>query len=64
VLYRVAHAIAGLGLDLRTAKVATIGHEVVDAFAVRRVLPDGRRGKLGDPAMHRDVVQAILDALR
>jgi [protein-PII] uridylyltransferase len=33
-LYRVTRALADLGLDIRHAKVATIGHEVVDAFYV------------------------------
>jgi [protein-PII] uridylyltransferase len=48
VLYRVTNAISALGLDLRTAKVATIGHEVVDSFAVRAVDADGRKTKLAD----------------
>ena len=34
VLYRVAHALSALGLDIRSAVVATLGHEVVDAFYV------------------------------
>ena len=32
-LYRVTRALADLGLDIRHAKVATIGHEVVDVFS-------------------------------
>jgi [protein-PII] uridylyltransferase len=35
VLYRIAAALAELQLDLVVAKVATLGHEVVDVFAVR-----------------------------
>lgn len=38
VLYRVAHALSAMGLDIRSAVVATLGHEVVDVFYVR--LPD------------------------
>jgi len=33
-LYRITRALADLGLDIRSAKVATVGHEVVDAFYV------------------------------
>jgi [protein-PII] uridylyltransferase len=35
VLYRLAHALAARGLDIRSAKVATLGHEVVDVFYVQ-----------------------------
>lgn len=63
VLYRVARAIAALGLDLRTAKVATIGHEVVDAFAVRRIRDDGRKTKLEDAVLAEQVATKILAAL-
>ena len=41
VLYRLASAIAGHGLDIRSAKVATLGHEVIDVFYVQR---SGRSG--------------------
>jgi [protein-PII] uridylyltransferase len=33
-LYRITQVLADLGLDIRSAKVATVGHEVVDAFYV------------------------------
>ncbi len=33
-LYRITRVLADLDLDIRSAKVATIGHEVVDAFYV------------------------------
>ena len=36
VLYRLSAALAGYGLDIRSAKVATLGHEVVDVFYVQR----------------------------
>jgi [protein-PII] uridylyltransferase len=35
VLYRIASALAELELDIVVAKVATLGHEVVDSFTVR-----------------------------
>lgn len=33
-LYRLTRALAGLGLDIRSARVASVGHEVVDSFYV------------------------------
>ena len=62
VLYRVTNAISALGLDLRTAKVATIGHEVVDTFALRTVGADGLKEKLADADCER-VRAAILASL-
>ena len=63
VLYRVSKAISALGLDLRTATVATIGHEVVDTFAVRTIDAEGRKTKISDPAVIERVRQAILASL-
>jgi [protein-PII] uridylyltransferase len=40
VLYRVAHALSVAGLDIRSAVVATLGHEVVDVFYVTRSTGD------------------------
>lgn len=37
VLYRLAAALRDLDLDIRSAKVVTLGHEVVDVFYVSRV---------------------------
>ena len=37
VLYRITRALAGCGLDVRSAKVLTLGHEVVDTFYVNPV---------------------------
>lgn len=62
VLFRVANAISALGLDLRTAKVATIGHEVVDTFAIRTVGTDGQKEKLADADCER-VRAAMLASL-
>lgn len=45
LLYRVAATLTSLGLDIRAAKVTTLGHDVVDSFSVVRVLPDGTRAK-------------------
>jgi [protein-PII] uridylyltransferase len=46
VLYRLSHELAEAGLNIRSAKVATLGHEVVDVFYVHhsdgnKVSPDG-----------------------
>jgi [protein-PII] uridylyltransferase len=48
VLYRVARALSQSGLDIRSAVVATLGHEVVDVFYVLRSGPDAQSlpGKL------------------
>jgi [protein-PII] uridylyltransferase len=55
LLYRVATTFAELGLDVRVAKVTTLGSRVVDAFSVR--LPTGE--KLDDP----DAIEALRAAL-
>jgi [protein-PII] uridylyltransferase len=44
VLYRLSHALSAADLDIRSAKVATLGHEVVDVFYVRT--PHTDDGKL------------------
>ncbi len=49
VLYRLASRLAECGLDIRSAKVATLGHEVVDVFYVQRT---GRAGSLGQIPCH------------
>jgi [protein-PII] uridylyltransferase len=55
LLYRLASAFADLGLDVRVAKVATLGRRVVDVFYVR----DGHGAKVDDP----DVVEHLRVAL-
>ena len=55
-LYRITRVLADLGLDIRSAKVATVGHEVVDAFYV----VDARGAKVTDEAR----VTTIEGALR
>jgi len=46
VLYRLAATLAGRGLDIRSAKVATLGHEVVDVFYVQQPGTDGSSGQV------------------
>ena len=55
-LYRITRVLADLGLDIRSAKVATVGHEVVDAFYV----VDSEGDKITDD----DRVATIEGALR
>ncbi|HEY4332923.1 MAG TPA: [protein-PII] uridylyltransferase [Ilumatobacteraceae bacterium] len=58
VLYRLASALATAGLDIRSAKVATLGHEVVDVFYVQR---SGRTGAARQvPARDHDVLREQL----
>ena len=57
VLYRLSHALSIAGVDIRSAKVATLGHEVVDVFYVHS--PSTVDGKL-PPADHT----AMRDCLR
>ncbi|MBV9039455.1 MAG: [protein-PII] uridylyltransferase, partial [Acidimicrobiia bacterium] len=58
VLYRITRALADLGLDVRHAKVATLGAEVVDAFYV----VDNAGGKV-PPSRRQEVQRAVLTAL-
>ncbi|MGH9188595.1 MAG: [protein-PII] uridylyltransferase [Acidimicrobiales bacterium] len=60
VLYRITRAMAELELDIRTAKVATLGNQVLDAFYVR----DRRGHKIDDPHVVGEVKRAILHSLR
>ena len=59
VLYRITRALADLDLDIRSAKVATQGHEVVDSFYVRTA----QGGKIVDRDHIREVERAILHQL-
>jgi [protein-PII] uridylyltransferase len=58
VLYRITRTLAALGLDVRHAKVATLGAEVVDAFYV--VDAGGARV---DVSRRQEVQRAVLTAL-
>ncbi len=59
VLYRIARALVGAGLDIRLAKIATLGHEVVDTFYVVDAR-DGSRPTAGALAgLEATVVEAL-----
>ena len=58
LLYRITKALAEVGLDIRHAKVATLGHEVVDTFYVQT-----KGGKVIDPFHRREVERALLHAV-
>lgn len=60
VLNRITRALAELDLDIRTAKVQTLGDEVVDAFYVL----DADGEKITDPDHQGEVRRALLFALR
>ncbi len=59
VLYRITRALAELDLDIRSAKVQTLGHEVVDAFYV----VDAAGGKITDQSHLRELERALLHSL-
>lgn len=59
VLHRITKAIADLGLDIRHARVLTLGNEVVDSFYVRQ--SDGER--ITDEAYKKEICKGILYAL-
>ena len=59
LLYRITRALADLDLDIRTAKIQTLGAEVVDAFYVL-----GRDGaKITDEQHQREIERAVLFAV-
>lgn len=59
VLHRITKAIADLGLDIRHARVLTLGNEVVDAFYVR----ESGGGRITDDVYKKEISRAILFAL-
>lgn len=59
VLHRITKAIADLGLDIRHARVLTLGNEVVDSFYVRQ--SDGER--ITDETYKKEITRGILYAL-
>ena len=59
VLHRITKAIADLGLDIRHARVLTLGNEVVDSFYVR----ESGGGRITDEAHKKEISRAILFAL-
>lgn len=59
LLYRVTRAIADLDLDIYTAKVQTIGDDVVDSFYIL----DADHEKVVEDAFQREIELAILTAI-
>jgi [protein-PII] uridylyltransferase len=59
VLYRITRALAELDLDIRSARVQTMGDHVVDAFYVR----DAHGDKISDTPLLREIERAILHSL-
>ncbi len=59
ILYRLTQAFAAIGLDIRTAKVQTLGHRVVDSFYVRTAAGE----KITDPGRLAEIEAAILAGL-
>lgn len=59
LLYRITAALAELDLDLRTARIETLGDEVVDVFYVRGV----HGAKITDPDHLAEVERALLFAV-
>jgi [protein-PII] uridylyltransferase len=60
LLYRLTRALADAGLDVRGARMTTLGAEVVDAFYV---VDDGG-GFVTDPALRLRVEKALVEACR
>jgi [protein-PII] uridylyltransferase len=58
VLYRITKALAEVGLDIRHAKVATLGHEVVDTFYVQ-----SSGSKVTDAFHRREIELAVTFAI-
>ena len=59
VLHRVTRALADLEIDIRSAKITTLGPQAVDAFYAR----DAEGGKLLDDTVRREVELAVLHAI-
>jgi len=59
ILHAITRALADLGLDVRFARISTLGHEVVDAFYV----VDGQGSKLLDADQRSAVEVAVVHAL-
>jgi [protein-PII] uridylyltransferase len=60
LLWRVGRALGECGLDVRAARVETLGAEVVDVFYVT----DGAGQPLASQPLRRATVDAVLEALR
>ena len=62
VLYRLAATLTARGLDIRSAKVATLGHEVVDVFYVQQPGNDGCSIQI-DVSAHESLRHDLKEAL-
>ncbi len=60
VLYRITRAFADCDVDVRSAKVQTLGQQVVDTFYVR----DATGEKIVDPQHLAEIERAVLGSLR
>ena len=59
VLYRVSRAFAEFDLDVRTAKIHTLGDLIVDSFYVT----DADGGLLVDPVVRTELERSLLHAV-
>jgi [protein-PII] uridylyltransferase len=59
LLFRVTTALAELGLDIVSARIQTLGDDVIDAFYVR----DADGGKVTDAEYLREIERAVLHAI-
>ncbi len=59
VLYAITRALSELDLDIHSARVRTLGPEVVDALYIR----DAGGGKITDDATMAEIERAVLHAL-
>ena len=59
LLHRVTKAMADLGLDIRHARILTLGNEVVDSFYVC----DAGGGKIDDKSYRAEIQRAVLHAV-
>ena len=59
LLHRVTKALADLGLDIRHARVQTLGDEVVDSFYVR----ESAGGRVEDSEFRHEITRAVLHAV-
>ena len=62
VLYRVAHALSDAGLEIHSAVIATLGHEVVDVFYVTNAKSPSGQVPEGDFDEVRAAVKAALSS--
>ena len=60
VLYRLSRTLAAAGLDIRAAKVATLGHEVVDVFYVQ-TSAHGQVAAEGHEALRELLLRTLAD---